>query len=172
MDISEILSLAKFFVPAIAACVIFLVAMRVRPQWLRLSIKFFATTLFGCGALLVFGLLVVQASCTRRPPPLYSPDQRHLAIISYALQGALGDDYATVRVRRRWIPWATVAYNGPSGWDFKNNKPGDPEVRWLDSVHLLIRYYDYRNGRGGSVCRSQIGAVRIICDRITSAGAQ
>ena len=105
-------------------------------------------------------------------PPLYSPDRRHVAIIIYALQLALGDDYATVRVRRCWVPWATVAYSGPAGWDFKNNKPGDPEVRWLDSVHLLIRYHDYRNGTGGSVCRSQIGAIGIICHPITSAGAR
>jgi hypothetical protein len=42
---------------------------------------------------ILFGLLIVQAGCTRRPPPHYSPDRRHLAVISYALQGALGDDY-------------------------------------------------------------------------------
>ena len=176
MDISEILSLAKFFLPAFVACAIYLVAMRVRPRWLRFSIKSFASVLFGIGMLLVFVLVVVQAGCTMRPPPLYSLDRRHFAIISYVSQGALGGDYATVRVRRSLVPWASVAYNGPASWDFKNNKPGDPEVRWLDSVHLLIRYYDYRSGTGGegqpAVCRSQIGAVKIICDPITPAGAQ
>ena len=65
-------------------------------------------------------------------------------------QGALGDDYATVRVPRSWVPWASVAYKGVGSWDFKNNKPGDPEVHWLDSVHLLIRY-NYRSGTGGEV---------------------
>ena len=52
---------------------------------------------------------------------LYFPDRRHLAIISYVSQGALGDDYATVRVPRSWVPWASVAYRGVGSWDFKNN---------------------------------------------------
>jgi hypothetical protein len=69
-----------------------------------------------------------------------------------------------------------VAYRGVGSWDFKNNKPGDPEVHWLDSVQLLIGYYNYRSGTGGEVqpvvCRSQIGAVKIICDPIRLPGAQ
>lgn len=71
---------------------------------------------------------------------------------------------------------SSVAYRGVGSWGFKNNKPGDPEVQWLDSVQLLMGYYNYRSGTGGEVqpvvCRSQIGAVKIICDPIGLPGAQ
>jgi hypothetical protein len=39
---------------------------------------------------------------------MHSPDERHIAILPYALQ-ALGDDYANVGLRSRWIPWATTS---------------------------------------------------------------
>jgi len=163
MDISDIWPLTKFFLPAVAACLIYLVAVRVRPRWLRLSVKFFASALFGCGALLLLGLMAVQVSCTKHPSSLYSPDRHYLAVISFALQGALGADYATVRVRHSWVPWATVVYSGPGAWDFQNRKPADPEVLWLDSAHLLISHYDEY---GESLfCRSQAGAVHVACVR-------
>src|SRR5262245_17604930 len=120
------------------------------------------------GAVVAMFVLLASVGCSRRSPVIYSSDQRHVAIVTYLLQGALGDDYALVDVRSRWVPWATNVYSGMGSWNFKKNRPGDPEVRWLDSAHLLIRYYDDRTGkegRGGPArCLDRMGAVQIVCE--------
>jgi hypothetical protein len=170
MDISEAVAFSKFLLPLAVSWMIYRIAKRVRHRGLRISIKTIVSVFFGCSAVLVLLLLLVQAGCSRRVPPIYSPDGRHVALLRYALQGALGDDYATVDLRSRWIPWAETVYSGVGSWDFKNTKPLDPEVRWLDGAHLLIRYYDNgsgEEGRGAPVtCKNRIGDVQIICERL------
>jgi hypothetical protein len=173
MDISEALSLAKFFLPLLASWVIFRFAKRIQVRWLRLSVRTFSSVFVTASAVLVLVVSVAWVGCTERASPIYSPDRRHLAVMTYALQGALGDDYANVDVRSRWIPWATNVYSGLGSWDFKRNTPGDPEVRWLDSAHLLIRYYDDRTGnegRGGppAKCLSRAGEVQVVCEHLLS----
>lgn len=82
----------------------------------------------------VLALLVSVASvgCSRYALPIYSPDGRYLAVRTYALQGALGDDYATVSVLPLWRPWATGVYSGLGSWNFAEKKPDDPEVAgWI-----------------------------------------
>jgi hypothetical protein len=44
--------------------------------------------------LLFLLLCVAEVGCTKRAAPSYSPDGKHVAILRFALQGALGDDYA------------------------------------------------------------------------------
>lgn len=104
MDISEILTLSKFFLPVAVSVLAFLAAKRVQHRRLRKSVKTFSSVLFCAGALVACVMLLVQAGCTKHAPPIYSPDQRHVAIERYALQAALGD-YAIVRLRSRWSPW-------------------------------------------------------------------
>lgn len=118
------------------------------------------------GCALVLLLLLVQGACAQHAS-ITSPDGKYVAVVTYALQGALGDDYADVNIRRWWNPHAENVYSGLGSWDFKNAEPFDPEVRWLDGSRLLITYRDDRTGkegRGGpAVCRTRIGAVEIVC---------
>jgi hypothetical protein len=170
MDISELWSFCKFLLPLAAACMVYRIARRLHRRWLQVSIKTVASALFVGSVILALLVVLSSAGCTRHAPPISSPDGRHIALLRYALQGALGDDYATVELRSRWTPWAESVYSGLGNWDFKNDKPGDPEVRWLDGTHLLIRYYDDRTGkegRGGpATCLKRIGEVQILCDPV------
>lgn len=139
-------------------------------KWLRISLRTIASVCFVLSIVLVLILTIVLVSCTRHAPPIYSPDGRHVAVLGYAMQGALGENYATVDIRPRWIPWAANVYSGLGNWDFKNDKPRDPEVRWLNNADLLIRYYDDRTlggGRGGpAICIDRIGDIKIVCESI------
>jgi hypothetical protein len=173
MDISQAVSISKFFVPLAASWIIFRMAKRIRARWIRLSIRTVSSVLVGISALLVMLVSVASVGCSRYAAPIYSPDGRYLAVPTYALQGALGDDYATVGVRPRWRPWATNVYSGLGSWNFAEKKPGNPEVRWLDSAHLLIRYRDGRTGtegRGGPPkCLSEAEDVQIVCESVVPA---
>ena len=176
MDISQAVSISKFFVPLAASWIIFRSAKRIPARWLRLSIKTVSSVFVGISAVLVLVVSVASVGCSRYAAPIYSPDRRHLVVRTYALEGALGDDYATVGVRPRWRPWATSVYSGFGNWNFAEEKPGDPEVRWLDSAHLLIRYRDERTGkegRGGPPqCLGQAGAVQIVCESVVPATSE
>jgi hypothetical protein len=176
MDISQAVSISKFFVPLAASWMIFRSAKRIRARWLRLSIRTVSSVLVGISAVLVLLVSVASVGCSRYGAPIYSPDGRHLAVRTYVLQGVLGDDYATVGVRPRWRPWATGVYSGLGNWNFAEKKPGDPEVRWLNSAHLLIRYRDERTGnegRGGPPkCLGQAGAVHIVCESVVPATSE
>lgn len=176
MDISQAVSISKFFVPLAASWTIFRIAKRIRMRWLRLSIRTVSSVLVGISAVLVLLVSVASVGCSRYAAAIYSPDGRHLAVPTYALQGALGDDYATVGVRPRWRPWATQVYSGLGSWNFAENKPGDPEVRWLDSAHLLIRYRDERTGkegRGGPPkCLGEVGTVQVVCESVLTATSE
>ena len=176
MDISQAVSISKFFVPLAASWIIFRSAKPIRGQRLRLSIRTVSSVLVGISGVLVLFVSVASVGCSRYAAPIYSPDRRHLAVRTYALQGALGDDYATVGVRPRWRPWATSVYSGLGNWNFAEKRPVDPEVRWLDSTHLLIRYRDERTGkegRGGPPkCLGQAGAVQVACESVVPATAE
>jgi hypothetical protein len=168
MDISEAVFISSFFLPLAASWIVIRVVQRIRVRWLRLSLKMLSSVLLLASGAVVFLVTLTSVGCSKSADPLYSPDRRHVAVLRYALQGALGDDYATVNVRASWRPWATTVYRGLGAWDFKADKPLTPEVRWLDSAHLLIRYWDDRSsnkGRGGPAqCVSQAGTVRVVCE--------
>jgi hypothetical protein len=167
MDISEVVSLSRFLLLPAASWVVFRRAKRVGVWWLRLSLKTLSSIGLLVGSALALLVLTASILSAMRVAPLYSPDRRHIAVLTYALQGAFGDDYAMVGVRPYWRPWTTQVYSGLGNWNFEGGKPRDPEVRWLDSGHLLIRYSDERKGdegRGGpALCVEQAGKVQIIC---------
>ena len=167
MDISEIWAISKFLTLPAIAWIVFYLAKRVQRRRLRISIKTIASAfLFFFTALLLL-LLLVSSACTKHVPPIYSPDSKHVAVLTYAMQGALGDDYASVKIRSRWSPFAEIIYDGLGVWDFKGNKANYPDVRWQDASHLRIGYYDDRKGkegRGGPpICRSQLENIQIVC---------
>jgi hypothetical protein len=158
MDVSVLLPFVNLLLFTAGASAIFRLSKRVHSSWLRIPIKATASILGVMAAGTLLMLLLFEASCTRHATPIKSPDGRYVAVIDYALQGALGDDYANVGIRRRFSPRAQNVYHGVGAWDFKKARPFDPEVRWLDSEHLLIRYR-----MGLPECRSQLDQVEIIC---------
>ena len=163
MDISEVwFPLGLLSVPA-CAWIVCAVAKRIKKGWLRRPIRTMSSAVGVISASIGLVLLLVEAGCTEHVS-IQSPDGYHLAVFRYAMQGALGDDYANVSVRRRWNPFAEQVYWGIGSWDFKNNKPSFPEVRWLDASHLLIRYHDRGEPDGRSVCGSQPGGVEVVCE--------
>jgi hypothetical protein len=164
MDISEVLSFSKFLLPVAVSWTIFRIAKRVRYRGLRISIKTIASAFLVCSVFLVLLVLMVSGGCSKRAPLMYSPDGRHVVIRTYIFQGALGYDYATVYLRSRWIPWAKIAYSGVGIWDFRTDKPSEPDVRWLDSTHLSIKYYDHQGGT--ATCVNRIEEVQIVCETL------
>ena len=164
MDISEVLAYSELLVPVAASWMVFRLAGRIRFQLLRASIRVLASVALAAGMVLIFGLSVIELGCSKQGSSIYSRDGQHLAILSYTLQGALGDDYATVSVRSRWIPRAQTVYNGVGVWDFKQHRPADPEVRWLDGSHLLIRSHYLQ--REHTTCLNRIGEVRVNCESL------
>jgi hypothetical protein len=160
MDISEILFFWKFLTAPIVAWAIFRLVKRLRPAWLRITIRAGASILLACSLLAILFLAGAEAACSRRAPPLTSPDGRHTALRRYAMQGALGADFAIVSIRRPWIPWATIVYRAEGAWDFTNEKAADPELRWLDPTHLSVRH------RFAHVleCNNYADGVLVTCD--------
>lgn len=138
------------FVGGTAAC------PRVHWRWVRCSINAIASVGFACSVMLVLLMLMIQAGCSKSAPPILSPDGRHVAILHFALQGALADDYAIVDLRARWMPWPENVYRGLGSWDFKHDKPFDPEVRWIDNSHLSIRFLDDVPARKGGAARQRV----------------
>jgi hypothetical protein len=170
MDISEFLHFFAWALIPLAGWSIFRVAKRVKRRWLRLPIRVAASTVLVIGASMLLLSALFEVGCTKHAPLIKSPGGQYVAVLRYSLSGALGDDYANVSVRPWWCPYAENVYSGLGGWNFKDNKPYDPEVRWLDRSHLLIRYRDDRtanDGRGGpAVCRGRIRNVEIVCQRL------
>jgi hypothetical protein len=113
MDISEVLSSSKFFLPLVASWIIFRVARRIRARWLQLCVRTVSSALVVVSAAVVLLVSITSVACSRRAHPMYSPDRHHIAILTNVVQGALGDDYANVAFRSRWIPWAS---NATAGW--------------------------------------------------------
>lgn len=159
MDISEVWPLLRILLVPVAAVTVIRVAKRVPRRWLRILIRTLSSSVLAISAMLVFLLLLAEVSCIKHPPAIHSPDSRHSAILTYQLKGVFDNDSAFVRVRRSWIPFADEAYAGVGVWDYKHNRPSMPEVRWLDSSHLLIRYRDERG-----VCLNRASDVEIICE--------
>ena len=145
----------------------------IKVVWIRWSVKTLASVLlFPAGALFLL-MCLAQSACTRRASPIYSPDGKHIALLRFAMQGALGDDYGIVYVRRSWLPFADKVYSG-LGYSDLGLRPPMPEVRWLDNSRLLIRFWDDRekgDGRGGPpICKTSAGTVRVVCENLAKSG--
>ncbi len=92
MDISEFLRLVKFALVPAVGWGIFSVAKLVKRRWLRLPIKVAASTVAIIGAALALLMVLFEAGCTKHAPPIKSPDGQYVAVLSYSLSGAMGDD--------------------------------------------------------------------------------
>ena len=115
------------------------------------------------GAFLLLAVLT-ESSCTRHAS-LPSPDRRRIAVVDFAGQGALGDDYATVSVHASWSPLSVEAYHGGGGWDFTNETLKYPEVHWIDNSRLSIRFWGAPLSANGWGCDKQrIADIEIVCD--------
>lgn len=99
---------------------------------------------------------IVQLGCSEHAQ-IYSPDGKHVLVVSYIGQGALGADYANIFVRPRWSPFAKSIFHGEAQWDFKLKKLASPEIKWIDNSHLVIGYY------GDATCEGHADNIKIIC---------
>jgi hypothetical protein len=164
MDISELLIPFVVLVLGAALAWIFALSPHVKRRLIRIPVRITASL----GMLLSFLFLVLFTvgtyACEARAPSTYSPDGKHVAVLTWGLQGALGLDLADVTVRHRWSPLAKRAYFGPG--DSRNG--GDPHVRWIDNKHLLIRYHDYGYAPGTGYeqsCVSHVLDIDVKCEK-------
>jgi hypothetical protein len=165
MDISELWIPGIVFLIAFAMAGAFLLGRRVTNKVVRIPVRVTASAGMLCSSLLLALLIFDLYSCTGRVPAIYSPDGKHVAIVTYGLQGALGLDIAAVSVRSRWSPHARSVYTGAGDWGAPFGRRNDPEVRWIDNDHLMIRYRDY--GRGYQQdCQQRVGDIQITCVRL------
>src|ERR1017187_7457064 len=120
MDVSETWPFVILVLLAIVAWVAFRLCKRIQSRWRQRYLRTAASLVIVGSAICLLFLLLFSLACTKSTRPIYSPDGRHVAFLRYAFQGALGDDYATVKVRSTWNPFAELAYSGLGSWDFKN----------------------------------------------------
>ncbi len=139
----------------------------IKVGWMRILLRTVSSLLIIPAALFFLGLCLVQSACVKRSSPIYSPDGKHLALVEFIGQGALGDDYGNVYLRRSWLPIRKTVYEGLGSWDSKHQRVGAPEVHWLDNSRLLVRYWDDRTRGGGrgtpAVCNGVVGVIKILC---------
>ena len=78
--------------------------------------------------------LLQGCAATECAAPVFSPDGKHVAQVSVLNGGATEPFYASVTVRRSWIPFHRTVFSlqGPS--------LKEVHLRWLDGMHLIIRY--------------------------------
>jgi len=170
MDISELPRYGIVLFVLVMFVALFVVAKRLSRKWVRWPVR--GVTSLGAGltvlliALFVFG----DYSCTARAPKAYSPDGKHVAIITWGLQGALGADMATVTVRHRYSPFARNVYSGPGESDYPRVRATGPQVRWVDNKHLLVRYCDWPGS--DQICASHSFGIEVICERLPSQCSQ
>jgi len=99
----------------------------------------------------------VQGACVRRALPDYSPDGKTVVFREIFMQGALGADYAKVTVRRWWSPFGELVFSGEGDLE-------SPEVQWIGTSRLRIRYWDDGSRTPRSVCNSGVGLVVVVCE--------
>jgi hypothetical protein len=107
MDISELPFYVVVLLILVAFVAVFVIAKRLSRRWLRWPVRGVASLGMALTVLLLAGFVFGEYSCTARAPRAYSPDGRHVAVLTWGLQGALGADMATVKVRHRYSPLFT-----------------------------------------------------------------
>jgi hypothetical protein len=146
MDWTPIWRSLKFSLPLIVACLGFILAGQMQRNGRRMAVRLISSLSMIMGIPVLLGAVIVESTCVKRSPAIISPDGKHIAFSETLGQGALGDDYAIVRVRRSWSLYSENVYNGLGAWDFEHKRQRNPEVQWLDNSTLLIRYFDDRKG--------------------------
>lgn len=165
IDISELWIPAVAWLIACGMAGAFLLGRRIRRRWLRIPVRATASAGMLTSLIALVLLMFTLYSCTGRVPAVYSPDGKHVAVVTYGLQGALGLDIADVSVRGRWSPHASSVYTGPGDWGVPFGRKNDPEVSWIDNNHLMIRYRDYGSDYVQS-CEQHLGEIQISCVRL------
>jgi len=138
----------------------------LKNAWMRISGTIAASVLMIPASLLFLLLCVAQVGCTKRMT-LPSPSGKHIALLEFALQGALGADYANIYVRESWWPVAQRVFQGFGNWS-PNPQGCSPEMRWLDDSHLLIRYWSDMSQGGYVTCRQKVGNVQVECQDLAA----
>jgi hypothetical protein len=136
-------------------------AKRLSSPWQRGFVQIGATVGGALSVIFLAGFLLAMYSCTARGPIAYSPDGKHVAVVTWAIGPlVVNDDIATVKVRRRNSFFATKVFSGPG----YSGLPDDLQVRWIDNDHLLIRYdkwfgYDYNHA-----CTPHAFGIEVTCE--------
>lgn len=163
MDISELpffvgilLILVAFF------AVFFAVSYNAKrlPTRLRWPFRVGASAGAALIVILIALFVLVDYWWTGRAPAAYSPDGKHVAVLTWRSLSAIDDGIATVKVRHGYSPFAKRVYSGP-GYDADS---ADVQLRWIDNSHLLIRYggwpgYD-------QACAPHAFGVEVTCEQI------
>jgi hypothetical protein len=163
MDISEL----PFFVGILLILVAFFAvfvgvinnAKRLGTQ-LRWPVRVGATAGAALTVILLALFVLVDYWWVGRAPAAYSPDGKHVAIITWRALSAIDDGIATVKVRPSHSPFAQKVYSGP-GYDAVS---ADVQLRWIDNSHLLIRYGDWPGY--DHACAPHAVGVEITCQQI------
>jgi hypothetical protein len=176
IDVSDAWRFFGFALPPFLVGLGLKLSSHMKTGWLRIFGKVAMSVLLIPTCLVFLFLCLTESGCNKRVPQIYSPDRKHIGLLQFLFQGALGDDYAIVHVRRSWWPFAHRVYMGLGTWDFEHNRPDGPEVKWLDNSRLLVRYWDDRtstDGRGGpAICEKTAGTVDIICENTAARPAK
>ncbi len=139
--------------------VVFRGAKRLSSPWLRGFVQVGATVVVALSLILLAGFFWFMYPRTARGPVAYSPDGKHVAVVTWTVGPlAVNDDIATVKVRTGIF--AAKVFSGPG----YSNDPDDLRVRWIDNDHLLIRYdrwfrYDYNHA-----CTPHALGVEVTCE--------
>jgi hypothetical protein len=170
MDISEGLKPLAVLIVLMGLAAVFVFGRRVKSAWLRIPLRGMSIIGAVLTSLLLALFMLGQYACTARIPVSYSPDGKYAAILTWGLQGALGWDMAHIGVRQRWSPYARTVYDGPGTSNIPGGRVTDPQVRWLDNKHLLVRYLDHGSGYE-QTCTTHVFDVDVICQRLPPAPA-
>lgn len=162
------IDLPVLFLPLVLLVVfftLFFVASRSAKRrwspWLRRFVQVGATVGGVLSVILLAGFLLAMYSCTAPGPIAYSPNGKHVAVVTWAVGPlVVNDDIATVKVRHRGSLFAAKVFSGPGYSDL----PEDLQVRWIDNDHLLIRYdkwfgYDYSHA-----CTPHAFDIEVTCE--------
>jgi len=169
MDISDLPVSAGALLVLVALLAVFLLvsrsAKRLSSPWLRRPVQGGATAAAVLTVISLALLLLANYSCVARGPTTYSPDGKHVAVITWAIGPlAISDDTEVVRVRPRYSPFAKKVYFGPG-------YAGETEylqVRWIDNNHLLIRHDEWVGYNYDHACTDHVFGVEITCAPIES----
>jgi len=130
--------------------------------WMRLSVRGGATVGAALSVLLPALFLLANHSLTARGPVAYSPNAKHVAVVTWAIGPlVVNDDIATVKLRPRYSPFSKNVFSGPGYHDDSD----DLQVRWIDNNHLLVRYDEWFGYNYRKACAPQAFGIEVICER-------
>jgi hypothetical protein len=153
LDISELWSSCNFLLAPTVGLIAFHFAKYIHSQRLRIPVRMVTAAFFAVAAGLLMLVALVQLGCSEHAR-LYSPDGKHVLVISYIGQGALGADYANASVRSRWSPSqrasSTVRRHGISnltsslcpklsGWTIRTSLLAITATRPVEGMSLTSR---------------------------------